>query len=362
MTQKISRRKKAADLLDELPPPPDPGETIEVVDDPREAPEQRQAEAPVYVDLNPPPRPAPRAGQNERYEIGDDSTDEVDTVESLREQLVREREEKRRLQEGKTTAENVATSYRREADGKAAEALNAARAAIDNGLHLTQANITAAQRAIAESAAANDWALFAAAQTNLAENIAKLTELNTAKAEVERRANNPEPRQPIGDPVEAEIAQFTPQSQAWLQKNRDAVFKDNKTRVLTRKGHEMAVEGMGLIPDSPEYFAFMDDHINRTIRGGAAPAPAANPSPPPVPRQSARVPAAPVAPASFGQAPSRKGQVALTAAQKQAAIDLRPDLSPQQAMLVYAQGVKTINDGSDTNLMWSANKYQGGRT
>jgi hypothetical protein len=362
MTQKLSRRKKASDLLDELPPPPDPGEAIEVIDDPREAPAQRQAEAPVYVDVNPPPRQAPRPAQNDRYEIGDDDTsDEVETVESLREQLARERDEKRRLQEGKSAAENVATSYRREADGKAAEALHAARAAIDNGLHLTQANITAAQRAIAESAAAGDWALFTAAQTNLAENIAKLTELNGAKAEVEHRAKNPEPRQPIGDPVEAEIAQFTPQSQAWLQRNRDAVFKDNKTRVLTRKGHEMAVEGMGLIPDSPEYFAFMDDHINRTIRGGA-PAPAANPSPPPVQRQAARVPAAPVAPASFGQAPSRKGQVALTAAEKQTAIELRPDLSPQQALLVYAQGKKAINEGQNTNLMWSRDKYQGGRT
>jgi len=326
MTQKLSRRKRASELLDAAPPAPAP-EDIEIVDD-----------AP------------PEGGAVVQIEAG---AEPEETVESLREQLAREREEKRQLLASKTTAEHAATSYRREADGAAAEALNAARAAVENGLHLTQSNIAAAQRAIADSAAAGDWMLFSEAQKNLSENLAKQTELNAAKAEIEYRAKNPAPRQPVGDPVEAQIAQFTPQSQAWLRKNRDAVFKDEKSQILTRKGHEMAVEGMGLIPDSPEYFAFMDDHINRTMRGAP---------PPPASKAPARVPAAPVSPAAFGQAPTRKGQISLTAEQKQAAIETRPDLSPQQAILVYAQGVDTINDGTGTNLRWSAAKYQGGRT
>lgn len=109
----------------------------------------------------------------------------------------------------------------------------------------------------ADAMAAQDWKAAAKAQRQLADNAAKLAQLETGKKALES-APKPVPRAP-SDPVEQFCAQLTAPSAAWVRAHPEFVRDQHKNRQMIA-AHELAM-ARGHKADTPEYFA----SIERTL-------------------------------------------------------------------------------------------------
>jgi hypothetical protein len=136
----------------------------------------------------------------------------------------------------------------------------------------------------------------------------------------------PPPR--VDDVIEDMASKVTPRSAAWLRSVKDHL-KDERAIRKMFNAHEAAIID-GVVPDSDEYFEFIEQRLGMrkvapaappaaeeevsALSSAAAPAPARKPSPPPA------------APVSRGS--GRPGTVRLSAAEAQTARDL--GMSPEE--------------------------------
>jgi len=110
----------------------------------------------------------------------------------------------------------------------------------------------------AEALAAQDFKTAAKLQREMANNSAKLIQLEAGKKALES-APKPVPRAPV-DPVEQFCAQLSPASASWVRSHPEFVRDQHKNRQMLA-AHELAL-ARGLKADSPEYFASVEKTLD----------------------------------------------------------------------------------------------------
>lgn len=247
---------------------------------------------------------------------------------------------------GRAEAEARARDAEQRAQAHADTARNATDVALENALIVTKQNIQNATTAIANAASRNDWDAYGRAQAELAQNNAYLTDLNNKKSAFDAE---PKTQRSQNDGIEKYISERTPETQRWLREHYDDVFLNPQKGAMAQAAHALAV-AKGAIPDSPEYFDFIDGQMGYKKVDTKAP--------PPKPKNGAAgAPAAPASRTTFGSPPSTKTQVRLSVKQREYAETLRPDLPAAEAWKVYAAGVAEINSGN-SHLQWSKDRYK----
>ena len=184
------------------------------------------------------------------------------------------------------------------------------------------------KNALKESMAIGDFDRAAEIQEAMSMNSAKLLQLEHGLNEMKNRP----PIQPVAPPPRAAhemtvddlIARVnTPLSKNWLINNRHNLPDGRSIRIMAR-AHEDAID-MGIVPESPEYFAMVESRLG--INRQPAPQPAAQPTyqepalssaSNPTQRRSSPA-AAPVSRAPVGSNGSRQNAMRLTAEEVEAA-------------------------------------------
>lgn len=110
----------------------------------------------------------------------------------------------------------------------------------------------------ADAMAAQDWKAAAKAQRQMADNSAKLTQLEAGKKALES-APKPVPRAPA-DPVEQFTAQLSPASATWVRAHPEFVRDPHKNRQMIA-AHELAL-ARGHKADTAEYFASVEKTLD----------------------------------------------------------------------------------------------------
>jgi len=228
---------------------------------------------------------------------------------------------------------------------------DAAAAALDSALAVTERDIAQAEYAMKEAAAGQDWDTFAKAQKIISESAAAAAQIKSRKVQLEGSQPQVKQYEP-DDPVEDKIAAFTARSQVWLREHKDDIFKDPKRAKMAEVAHNYATVIKGLTPDTDEYFAVLDEQMGYKVSKTVAP-------PPPPRAHSAAVPAAPPARNTFGSPTPKTNRVALTKEQRETAIALYSDKPEAEALALYARGILEINS-KKSGLLWSKDKYRGG--
>lgn len=229
----------------------------------------------------------------------------------------------KRLDDERKAREEAETLYRQAME----QARQAAIEAQDSRIHLVSGAMETLKRDeeiltahLKQAMEIGDYDKAAEIQKNLATNSSKMLELERGYDEL-RRAAPPPPVQPQNVQreltVDDIIQQVTPRSAEWLKKHREYLPDQRSLRIMGR-AHEDAID-MGLIPESDQYFAFVENRmgINKAARSDYqeydAMSDAAKPT---KTRQSP--PAAPVSRQPM-DAPARPGVIRLTAEEVEAA-------------------------------------------
>jgi hypothetical protein len=124
---------------------------------------------------------------------------------------------------------------------------------------ITQHN-DALESSYADAMAAQDWKAAAKAQRQMADNAAKLAQLESGKVALEK-APKPVPRAPA-DPVEQFCAQLSAPSAAWVRSHPEFVRDQHKNQQMLA-AHQLAV-ARGYKADTPEYFGSIEKTLEIT--------------------------------------------------------------------------------------------------
>lgn len=177
-----------------------------------------------------------------------------------------EAERKARVEAERRAAEQgqQAQRYRTEAVSREADVLNSAMEALTHERANAKAELKSAWEA-------GEFEKAAEAQDKLASINARYVNYESAKAAMEQngarpattegRVEQPARTEAAADPTENFLTVFTPASQAWLRQHREHVQISNGQPRLSPKllaVHHLS-EAEGIAPDTPEYFAFLEE-------------------------------------------------------------------------------------------------------
>jgi len=227
----------------------------------------------------------------------------------------------RRLQ-AERQAREEAEKRAREAAARANQAANEVE---DTHLHLVKNAIDTVKRDqeilkanIKEAWSIGDYDKAAEYQEMMSSNSAKLLQLEHGFQEMQNRP----PVRPVApppsnvSPVDDLIQRVTPLSAQWLQNNRDNLKDPRSFRIMAR-AHEDAVDH-GIIPESDEYFRFVESRLGFSKGETAPPEPAMSAAAAPVQRRQSP-PAAPVSRQPSTSSGNKPHVVKLTPEQREAA-------------------------------------------
>jgi len=358
-------RRKAIDQLDDVAASIPEPQSVVIVDDEPNTEGQPEALAAPVSDAAPSVATAAVSPAVEAA-VPPPAPDELAT---LRKQYEAAQDELRRERERAAEAARRADEFKRQAELDSSQAYQSSIIALDNGLTLTQANIAQAKAAYAEAMRTQRYEDAAEANAALVANNARLAEIRQARETLEVKRQQLQPSRsdtPTDAQIEAHISEFTPQSQAWLRKNKEDIFNTPGRSDLVLAAHQLVVR-QGFKPDTDAYFSELDKHMgyNKPAQEAAPASAQSGGSVPTVPR-SGSVEAAPVARSGFNQ-PARTtgGQIQLSKAQAAMALSLAgldsnsPKADRDRALIEYWRGVQAV-DSQELNLAWSADKYRGG--
>lgn len=116
----------------------------------------------------------------------------------------------------------------------------------------------------AAAAAAGDWDAASEAQLSMATNAAKIQTLETGKTELEEAAKNPPKPEviPLSDPVEMVAAQLSGPSATWVRAHPEFARDPNKFNMMVSA--DGLARGRGMAPDTPQYFAVVEELLGLT--------------------------------------------------------------------------------------------------
>src|SRR5579884_2871595 len=181
-------------------------------------------------------------------------------IEKLKRQLADEQKARQEAETARLAAEaraNEAAQAEAKARGEVQTSqLDLIKGAIDQ---VTQAN-DALEEKYAAAMAAQDWTAAAKAQREMANNAAKLAQLEAGKTALEK-APKPVPRAPV-DIVEQFCAQLSAPSAAWVRQHPEFVRDPLKNQQMLA-AHQLAI-ARGCKADTPEYFASVEKTLDLT--------------------------------------------------------------------------------------------------
>lgn len=224
-----------------------------------------------------------------------------------------EEESRRRAQ-----AEQEAARHREDAETSRKRETSSHLDTITTAIAASEGDVEGAKAAIRAAKASGDVEAEIEAQDRLAKARATLIRLDEAKQDIEARTKAPPKKIQPTDPVEAFVQGRTAPTANWIRKHPEYVQSEKGLKKLTAA--DAVAQAEDLIPDTPEYFARVEEYLGlRKTEVEAekkAPTEAAQVKP--------RTPAPPVAPgsavASNGNAASGTS-VTLTAREAAAAVD-----------------------------------------
>lgn len=243
----------------------------------------------------------------EKVEEVEEEKDPVDnSLETLKEQLERERQA--RAEAERRANEAAQTAYQAQAEVQ------------DSNLHLvtnaietvsqTQSILKANYR---DAMSAGDYDTAAEIQAEMSSNAAKLLQLEQGKQALENAPRSEAPRPYTADPVEALASQLSPRSADWVRRHPEYAT-DPRLYNKMLAAHNLAVAD-GIDPDTEDYFSSIEDTLRIRSRNDYEDASAAAAKP--LQRRSAP-PAAPVSRSGTGTG-TRPNRVTLTAEEREMA-------------------------------------------
>jgi hypothetical protein len=176
-----------------------------------------------------------------------------DGIEALRRQLEEERS-------ARIAAENAANAAKQHAYKAQNEVADTNLHLINNAIESVKVNTQNLKAAYAQAMAAGDYDSAADIQQTMAENSAKLLQLEQGKQALEEAPKPQAPAPVQSDPVEALASQLSPRSAQWVRAHPEYARNPNLYRKMIA-AHELAVAD-GLEADTNDYF----DSIEATLR------------------------------------------------------------------------------------------------
>ena len=255
---------------------------------------------------------------------------------ALKEMRAQYEEQKKRAEmerHARQQAEQYAYQQAQKANYAQAEVQDSNLRTILNAISADEQAAANAERVYADAIAAGDTALAAKAQREMAKAEARLVQLENGRRALEERLQATEGRveepemprfapQPT-DPVDALASRLTPKSAAWLRQHPEAANSVNKLTAA----HQAAVELEGIQPESPEYFAYIEQKLGYSE----------------TPRQASRksnISSAPVSSAGSMMSSRQSGSsstMVLSPAEVEQALLNEPDLPREKALEFYAK-------------------------
>lgn len=331
----VSRRRKTAGEQLQLPlsidDPQDDGVIVNTDND-EPVPSSEPA---VSLDVEPEPEFEPeRAPESELASPDAHSDMPIDTLRREYEAL---RESAKRADAERAAAVAEAARQQQILAAREQDLYAAQRVALENGEHLTRANLQSAQQELLLARAANDVQREVDALQTINANQARLLQLQNSRNALQE----PRPAAPLSD-FEVMTANVSPPSREWLSRHKDDIFTGEPWRIeKVRNGHQQAVS-RGIQPDTDAYFTYLDTYMSFK----------SDPEPSKTVKRAASVPAAPAN--NAGSSHSNNNTVRLNKEEQEMAIAIFPHLTRAQALKEYAKG--KVSGGS--THMRSADKYR----
>lgn len=131
---------------------------------------------------------------------------------------------------------------------------------INNAINTTQQETAYLKTGYREAMAAGDYDRAAEIQQRMADNSARLLQLENGKDALEKQARQAPPAysQPL-DPVEALASQLSPRSASWVR-NNPQFATDQRLFQKMVAAHNLAMAD-GISPDTDEYFSSIEDTL-----------------------------------------------------------------------------------------------------
>jgi hypothetical protein len=248
-------------------------------------------------------------------------------VEKLKRQLEEERAGRLAAEQRANDASRAEAAARGEVQ---TSQLDLVKGAIER---LTESNDTL-EGQYADALAAQDFKAAAKAQRQMADNSAKLAQLETGKKALES-APKPVPRAPA-DPVEQFAAALSPASATWVRAHPEFVRDPHKNRQMIA-AHELAL-ARGHKADTPDYFASVEKTLDLTAPVVTKADPVADPTADAAQASGGRAaPAAAPVSRNNGAHGNRPNVVTLTAQEAEVAHLTFPGMDPKKAEVEYAR-------------------------
>jgi hypothetical protein len=174
-----------------------------------------------------------------------------DPVLELKAQLDRERA-------ARADAERRANEYAQSAHSSKNEVADTQMQLVVSAIERVKEQRALIRSAKAQAAAAGDWDAVAQLDEQMADEAAKLLQLENGKAAMEAQPKPQAPR-PILDPVEALASQLTARSAAWVRAHPECA-RDQRLYQKMIAAHNLAVAN-DIEPDSDEYFRSVEQAV-----------------------------------------------------------------------------------------------------
>lgn len=254
--------------------------------------------------------------------------EDTSALADLKAQIEAHKEATKREREAREAAERKAREEAEKAKQASVEVQDNRLTSISNALKAATSEAEIAERALVEALRASDYDAAGKAQRLIAAAEAKILQLENGKAALEEQKREaPKREEPKRNDVDSWIDSLSPRSADWMRSHREFVGDQTMMNKIGA-AHNFAVSAKGILPDSDEYFAFIEESI-----GLRKPEAEAEPAPKPKPQKI--TPSAPVV--NGKQAASVRGEVmTLSPEMRQVAWELYSDRSRADAERQYA--------------------------
>jgi len=231
-----------------------------------------------------------------------------DGIEALKKQLEDERA-------ARIAAEKAANEAKQNAFKAQSEVADTNLHLINNAIDTVKANTQNLKAAYSQAMAAGDYDAAADIQQTMAENSAKLLQLEQGKQAMEQAPKQKAPDPVQSDPVEALASQLSPRSAQWVRAHPEYARNPNLYRKMIA-AHELAMADV-LTADTDDYFDSIE--LTLRVRKEAAPAADASADAAKVTQRRTAPPAAPVSRSGTAGTGSRSNVVRLTSDEREMA-------------------------------------------
>ena len=265
----------------------------------------------IEIDLN------PKEDKKEEIQIVEVAkSDEVapeEGIESLKKQLEQERA-------ARILAEKNANDARQNAHKAQNEVADTNLHLISNAIETVKSNTQNLKAAYSQAMASGDYDSAADIHMTMADNSAKLLQLEQGKQALEQAPKKQAPAPMQSDPVEAMASQLSARSAEWVRAHPEYARNPNLTRKMIA-AHEMAMAD-GIKVDSDDYFESVETSL-RIRRDVSEPAASATADAAKVTQHRTAPPSAPGSRSGTAGTGNRPNIVRLSKDEREAARDMK---------------------------------------